>query len=417
MHDICGIDFGTSNSALSYFDKDGQAVLAKVEDEHITIPTALFYSPHATQPTIGRAAQKLYTNGEEGRFMRSLKRVLGTETMALKTKLFKRSTNFTTIIAEFVNTLKTRTESQTGQKTKVVMGRPVHFVDFDHEADRAAQNQLELIAKNCGFKEIAFQYEPIAAAFAHERHLKQEKLALVVDIGGGTSDFTIIRLSPDAKDKIERDNDILANDGVRIGGNEFDKDLSLSSTMPLLGFGSVYGDKALKTPKHLYHDLCEWSKINFLYTQATIKTLQDIHSLSPEPEKIERFITVIEDQLGHMLLDRNEKAKIDLTDTEETLINLGFIEANLAATATRAKFNEAISEHVDSIKNSMAECIKQADISADAVELVILTGGSTEIPYIQNAIKGVFPKAELSQENKLSSVALGLGYDAKRRFS
>ena len=135
------------------------------------------------------------------------------------------------------------------------MGRPVHFRDNDPSGDAQAQAELEKIARSVGFKHVAFQYEPIAAAFAHEQNLSSEKLAFVVDIGGGTSDFTVIRLSPTRKLKLDRSDDVLANTGVRIGGNDFDKDLSLKSFMPCFGLGSEYrsGDKNIKIPFGMKH--------------------------------------------------------------------------------------------------------------------------------------------------------------------
>src|SRR5690606_23202398 len=122
--------------------------------------------------------------------------------------------------------------------TRVVMGRPVQFVDDDPVADREAQGQLEAAVRAQGFSEIAFQFEPIAAALDYERQVTAERLALIVDLGGGTSDFTIIRVGPERARKVDRADDILATAGVHIGGTDFDRLLSMSRVMPELGLGS-----------------------------------------------------------------------------------------------------------------------------------------------------------------------------------
>ena len=415
MHNFCGIDFGTSNSAIGVGKNKVELVL--VEDKYNTIPSALFFQAADKKILFGREAQKAYMAGEEGRFMRSLKRVLGTHLIDQSTVVNGQSEIFQDIIAIFVRNLKQKTLSAGYELDSVVMGRPVHFVDNDQTADNRAQAELLQIAKKVGFKNIDFQYEPIAAAFAHEQNLSQEKLSLVVDIGGGTSDFTIIRLSPERKKNTERKNDILANTGVRIGGNDFDKDLSLKSVMPYFGYNTTYGAKGLIVPRAKFHDLSEWSKVNFVYDANTLRTFKNILKQSDAYERLGRFVKVIEHQLGHHLLDSIETAKIELTQEDKYLLDLSYIEDDFAVGLDITQLNNAIENNILKIKNSIWECLKISNTLAENIELIILTGGSTEIPYIQSVISGIFPKAAVSQENKLSSVALGLTYDAMRKFS
>jgi len=160
--------------------------------------------------------------------MRSLKSVLGTSLIDETTRLGRERTRFATFIAYYLGAVKRRAELATDRELRdVVHGRPVHFVDNSDDADRKAEQTLREIARGIGFNEITFQFEPIAAALDYERQISTEEVALIADIGGGTSDFSIVRIGPQRHGKADRAADILANDGVRIGGTDFDSALSL----------------------------------------------------------------------------------------------------------------------------------------------------------------------------------------------
>lgn len=419
----CGIDFGTSNSALALgvsAPKGGaeRVYLTSVEGTSDTLPTALFYAPHLSAPAIGHAAQNLFFEGEEGRFMRSLKRILGTSLMQQSTVVNGKSKKFNDIIADFIRQMKSRAEASAGKPLEhVVMGRPVHFVDDSAAADRMAEKQLAAIARDTGFKHIAFQFEPIAAAFAHERRVNSETLALVVDIGGGTSDFTLIKIAAAYADKPDRKEDILGNSGVRIGGNDFDKQLSLATFMPHFGYHTTYGDKYFTLPQAPFHDMSEWSKVNFLYSPKFQAEMRDMHRQSHAPEKLGRYLRLLEHESGHKLLSVIEDCKINMTQQTETRADLPFVEAGLSIPCTRAGFDTAIGADMAKIFHALDRCLAEAQVKPDAVGMVILTGGPTEMPLLQNLIRHKFPDAVMSEDNRMSSVALGLGYDSIRVFS
>src|SRR3982074_878169 len=235
---ICGLDFGTSNTTLGTIE--GHApVLAALEIDETTIPSAIFYEVDGAV-LIGRKAVAAYVEGAPGRLMRSLKSVLGTSLIDETTRLGRKRTSFRDVIAYYLGAVKRRAEQATGHELRnVVHGRPVHFVDNAPDADRKAEETLRIIARGSGFDEVTFQFEPIAAALEYERQITSEEVALIADIGGGTSDFSIVRLSPERHQKADRKSDILANDGVRIGGTDFDRRLSLGMLMPLFGYGST----------------------------------------------------------------------------------------------------------------------------------------------------------------------------------
>ncbi len=412
----CGIDFGTSNSSVA-IAKNDDVTLVPVEDTHVTIPSAIFIPPRGYNPIYGRVAVKMFFDRQEGRFMRSLKRVLGTSLMKQGTLVNGKPLKFEKIISSFIQNLKERTNILAKQEIEnVVMGRPVHFVDNDKDADHRAQEELKSIAQRIGYKHVEFQFEPIAAAFAHEVNIENEKLAIVADLGGGTSDFTVIRLSSQYAAKADRTEDILANTGVRVGGNDFDKDLTLSSIMPELGYLSTYGKKNLEVPLKYYHDLAEWSKVNLLYTPKVLSQVRQFLHESHDKRKFGRLLKLLEQERGHSLLGTAEDAKISLTTQADHIASFDFLERDFTIPISRKQFEDAIQQEVKKISDAATECLLKAGVKQDKIDLVILTGGSTEVPIVQLAFKKLFPLAAVADENKLSSVGLGLAYDSRKKF-
>eukprot|EP01041_Mallomonas_annulata_P015502 gene15502-32770_t len=235
LHGTLGIDFGTSNSAMAWADVRGTARLIPLEGTAVSMPTAVFYNSEDSTTHFGRDAVAQYLSGTEGRLMRSLKSLLGSPLLLETTVVNHQQISFQEIVATFLAALRERAAQTLGvAPTKVVMGRPVHFVDDDLERDALAQDSLLQAAQAVGFRQVSFQLEPIAAALDYERRLDRESVVLVVDLGGGTSDFTVVRLGPQRMKLANRAGDVLATTGVHIGGTDFDKYLSLSAVMPLL---------------------------------------------------------------------------------------------------------------------------------------------------------------------------------------
>ena len=420
----CGIDFGTTNSAAaivgaSGLDGEDNVRLVPLESCHITIPTAMYFPDNCSQTHFGRDAIDIYTARGEGRLMRSIKRILGTDLMQKITMVGNMPVSYFKVILEFICHIKNKIDISAGADVdSVVMGRPVHFQGNDADCDMRAEKELREIALSAGFKNLAFQFEPIAAAFAHEQKIIAEKLAIVIDIGGGTSDFTIVRLSPDRKNAPDRRQDILANMGVRIGGNDFDKSLSIKSFMPELGMGSeiTSAGKHLMIPTSPYFALSTWNEINDLYSYQYMNRIDEYFRASNSPELVGRFVQIVRKNLGHKNLGYIENAKIQLSAAPAVEVTLDFLSNSPSFCVTRQNFYDAIERDVLKLGNAMHECLMVAGVSADDIDLVILTGGSTEIPRINNMARSYFPAAEFSVDDKLSSVGLGLAYDARRRF-
>jgi hypothetical chaperone protein len=405
----CGLDFGTSNSAIGVM-RDDTAVLAPVEAHNTLMPSAVFFDYETKGRVLfGDEAIAAYVGRTEGRLMRALKSILGSPLIDEETSLGGRKVPLTQVVEILVRHLKGKAEAFAGREiTRVVHGRPVRFVDDDDKADARAQQVLETIARRAGFRDVAFVYEPIAAAHHYEQTIQSEELALIADIGGGTSDFSIIRVGPKHRGRADRGRDVLANAGVRVGGTDFDTALSLGAVMPLLGLGTQLVEKNLPMPNALYHQLAAWATINFAYTYRNEREVAELVSLACEPQKVERLLNVMRQGLGHRLAFAVEDAKIELSAQDRATVPLIFLEAGLAVTARRADFDRAIKAGTDRLYRTARDCIKAAGLGAAAIDTIFLTGGSSRVPAVRAAIGQAAPSARLAGGSDLLSVALGL---------
>jgi hypothetical chaperone protein len=412
---ICGLDFGTSNTTLGTI-AGAAPVLAALEETQTAIPSAIFYEADGGV-RIGRRAVDAYVEGVPGRLLRSLKSVLGTSLIDETTRLGRERISFRDVIAAYVGAIKRRAEQATGrQLSHVVHGRPVHFVDNAPEADRKAEDTLRGIAKGIGFEEVTFQFEPIAAALDYERQIASEELALIADIGGGTSDFSIVRLGPERHGKADRASDILANDGVRIGGTDFDRQLSLGVVMPLFGFGSAMKRAGLDVPSSYFHDLATWSSINRMYEPRVLADIRQVRQEAAEPELLDRLMRVVQEQRGHTLAMEVEDAKIALSEQRRSQIPLEWIEPGLNASIARPDLVSHTKQLADRIAARIKNCLVQAGLTSGAIDAVFLTGGSVKLAHVHKAITKALPSARIVEGDIFGAVGKGLTLEALRRY-
>src|SRR5262249_35129748 len=214
-------------------------------------------------------------------------------------------------------------------------------VDDDPKADMRAQRQLESAAAGAGFRDIAFQFEPIAAALHYEAGVEREEIALVADIGGGTSDFSVVRVSPQRRLAADRRALILSCSGVHIGGTDFDRLLSLARLMPLLGFRTRMKTKTMEVPSWYYHDLSTWHRVNTLYDHKVLPDMRRVRREAVEPDKVDRLIDVVKLRKGHELLGRVEDAKIALSAMDRATLELADISTELTLEIGVAQFEDA----------------------------------------------------------------------------
>jgi hypothetical chaperone protein len=411
----CGLDFGTSNTTFGRTVERAPALIP-LEREKTAIPSAIFFERDG-RVTIGHAAIGAYVDGIPGRLMRSLKSVLGTSLIEETTLVGRERRSFRDVIAFYLRAVKRRAEQAAGCEFRsVVHGRPVHFVDNAPEADRKAEETLRGIVREIGFDHVTFQFEPIAAALDYERQISGEEIALIADIGGGTSDFSIVRLGPDRHQKADRGSDILANDGVRVGGTDFDRRLSLGAVMPLLGYGSKMKRAGLDAPSTYFHELATWSSINRMYEANVALEIRSIRREAAQPKLLDRLLRVLEEQRGHTLAMEVEDAKIALSEVAEAGIPLAWVEPGLKVAIGRKDLVGHTKELAARIGTRIAICLKQAGLAAKDIDVVFLTGGSVQLAHVRRAIVEGVSDARVVEGDTFGAVGKGLTIEAANRF-
>ena len=420
MANACGVDFGTSNSTVGWLrpgaSHSAAGSLLALEDGKQTLPSVVFFNADDERVSYGRAALAEYLEGYEGRLMRSLKSLLGTSLIDGQTEVAGRALPFRALLAQFIGEVKRRAEGQAGRAfDSAVFGRPVFFIDDDAKADKLAEDTLLDVAQSVGFREVGFQYEPIAAAFDYEAQIEREELVLIADIGGGTSDFSLVRLGPARAERLDRRDDILANGGVHIGGTDFDKYLSLATVMPLLGLGSSLRSGAA-IPSSYYYNLATWHTINQAYTRKSVTQLADLARDAAEPAKIARLQNLIEDRSGHWLAIQVEGAKIGLSAEQSVRLELERLSPPETLDVTRACFEDAIAQLVDQVGATVNRLFSDAGVAPQAVDTVFFTGGSSGVGLLCERIGALVPGARKVEGDLFGSIGAGLALDARRKF-
>ena len=409
-----GIDFGTSNSAIAFAVEGGLAHALPLEGDATTMPTAIFYNAEDRSTHFGREAVALYLAGVEGRLMRSLKSLLGSSLMQDTTAVYDGMVSFQDIIARFLYELASRAEQTLGARPdRVVIGRPVHFVDDDAKRDGQAEDSLRQAARSAGYRDISFQLEPIAAAFDYEQRVTRESLILIVDIGGGTSDFTVVRLGPERMAQADRTNDVLATSGVHIGGTDFDQRLNLERVMPELGFRH-HDARGREVPSKVFFELSSWHLINWLYAPKAVRQAQDLRTSYGNPQLHRRLMTVLEERYGHRIAAEVEQAKIDSSVSDASVsIDLSFVEAALGVSLTPGDMAQHLSEALSKVVASAHECVRRAGLRSHDLDAVYLTGGSSALRPFQQALRRSFAGVKLIEGDLFGGVAAGLAYSAR----
>ena len=421
---FAAIDFGTSNSAIALPLGEREVRLVELEPGHATMPTAVFYRSDGNaalaepERLYGRAAVAAYVEGIDGRLMRSMKSILGSPLVEQSTDVGGgRGVRYIDIIAGYLRHLKRQAEAAAGAPlTRVVLGRPVFFVDGEPDRDAQAQAALAAAARQIGFAEVHFQYEPIAAALDHESNIDHEQLVLVADIGGGTSDFSLVRVGPQRRGRVDRRGDILANHGVHIAGTDFDRHLELTAILPLFGYGSFGppqgGQPGREVPSSVYFDLATWHLINTVYTPSRVAELRRMKSWYTEPAQHRRLMTVLDERLGHAMAAAAEQAKIDVATGGAAQIDLDAVEPALSAFLSEARVAEAIEADLSRIVAAALETVRMAGVAPERLEVLYFTGGSTGLSALVDRIAAGFPAAQCVRGNRFASVAQGLGLHA-----
>lgn len=411
---VLGIDFGTSNSAAALIGADGQLNVIPLEGHSSAMPTALYFSHEDGCIEYGSVALAAYLKAAQeqvvgGRLMRSIKSLLGSKLMDEQTLVNGQLLSFFDIVVLFFKALKARSEAHVGQPLhRAMLGRPVHFVDDNPERDALAQTTLARAAHAAGFESVAFQLEPIAAAFDFERRITQDSTVLVVDIGGGTSDFTVIQLGPNRQQRSDRSGDILATTGVHLGGTDFDRLLNVGCVMPLLGLGHT-GPTGREVPNSVFFDLSTWHLIHHAYSRKSMHHATELWRSYTDRTLHQRLLHVLKERQGHQLLTQVEAAKIECSTTHATAgIDLDCIELALAAELSPPALQSLLAQPLAAIVRCAQDCVALAGRAS--VDVVYLTGGSSALAPLVDSLQHVFSSAKMVQGDRFGGVAAGLAW-------
>ena len=409
---ILGIDFGTSNTAAGILAA-GRPHLISVEPGRKTLPTSVFFDYERKITTYGSVANAALIDGREGRFMRALKSVLGTPLMREKRQIAYERLTLIEVVARFLQMIRERAEAETGQTyDAAVSGRPVRFHSTDPARNAQAEVDLREAYMLAGFKDVSFMFEPEAAALA-SGPLARGDLGLIVDIGGGTSDFSIFARDGETTR-------IIASHGVRVGGTDFDRAISIAEVMPLLGRGAevrnVMGEGRHVAPNAIFHDLATWQKIPFVYTPENRRMVADFAKLGVETKLFARLKTVLEMELGHDIAFAVEAGKIRLNqpDLSDVGIDLRVIEPALWAQLTQVAMNDVLSGHAAQIATCARETLEMADVQPDKIAKIVFVGGSSLLNVVEDVMIAMFPHAALERAEAFTAVADGLAIAASR---
>ncbi len=409
---IYGIDFGTTNSALSILDTHENKIVKTFNEASI-----LFFiqaqNSNKVSTFVGQPAIDAYlSNGMTGRFMKSVKRVLP-RTSFIDTRVYNQKYTAADLVTLILKYLKGKADNFLNEEiSEIILGRPVVF-DEDPIKDQLAQDRLRKAAINAGFIDITFQMEPIAAAYAYERTLLKDETVLVADIGGGTSDFTVMKLGPEKYKTPDRTKDIVAQGGIYIGGDSFDSSFMSSELTPYFGKNVLYESspgKMLEVPGMLFDSITSWEKMNFFNVHKLVREIDRFYTYTRQNEKLLNLKVLIEKNLGYSLFRSIEKTKIELSGTDDSLFQFTNEGIDIATDVTIDGYNHIIGGSINKIGNYLDSFLVRNEITAAEIDTVFITGGSAQVRALKNLMITKFGDGKLRSGDFLNSVSQGLAW-------
>lgn len=415
---VYAIDFGTSNSLLAA--ADGTRIVPPIPlDPKAQDPSVLksvLYTPARDVWFFGAAAVEQY--GEhlaEGRLFRSLKRYLP-DSGFTGTTVNGKYYNLSELVAVFLRELRTRANAHFERDvTRVVLGRPVAFA-LDGESDELAEKRLRAAAQLAGFKDVSFCPEPVAAAYEFRHQLTETKTVLIADFGGGTSDYTVLRMGRERF----ADKDVLAIGGIPIAGDRFDGSIMKHMISPHFGTEVTYrmpmGSNDLSLPTHLINKLCAPADVSFLSRKDILSLLKDAQKWALKGEdkrKMDRLFVLVEEHLGYKLFKAIEESKIELSGSPSARFVFDHPGVEVAEELFSSDFKAFSADLVDKIVHSLDETLRRAGVKAPDVDIVCCTGGTARLPALAHELGRRFGKEKLVQHRHFHSVIGGLADKAQ----
>jgi len=426
-----GLDFGTTNSAIAIIGADGAVRLARFAADVADAPATetfrsilFFESTEETGGTevvlsVGNDAIRRYlAAGGNGRLIQSLKSFLADRTFQ-STDIMGENYSLGDLIAPILINLRQSAQAQFGPlPARIIVGRPVHFSDAQTAADDdAARARLDVAVRRAGWDEVMFEYEPVAAAYDYASRITRDETVMIADFGGGTSDFSILRLkaprtgSAEPRERFE----ILGNDGVAIAGDAFDGRMIHHIVAPALGRGSKYRSpygSTLPAPTWPYARLERWHHLLMLKTRATLFRLRELERESLEPAKIAALINVIDSDLGYYIFREIERTKLALSDNESAEFDFIDRATEIRRGIARGELDEWIARLLAEIAGCVDRLMRTVAIDRREIDSVFLTGGSSFVPAVRRLFEERFGGQKIRMGNEFTSVARGLALRA-----
>jgi hypothetical chaperone protein len=429
-----GIDFGTTNSSIALARANGTVGL--VSFRTATAATESFRSvlyleqwKQAGRTQIkgftGPAAIEHYLEAEhKGRLIQSLKSYLTSRTLT-GTEVFGRRYRIEELISRILTDLRLSAEREFDQPVRhATVGRPVRFVGAESVADDDfAVERLRQAFLHAGFESVAFEMEPIAAAYAYESTLDHDELILIGDFGGGTSDFSLLHVGPGVRSRGRTAKDLLGNSGLGLAGDSFDARIVRKLVSPALGSNGFERSYAQATdrpasiipavPAWIYANLERWHYLSFLKTRNVAEILKSARARAQEPEKVEALINLIEEDLGYQLHQAVERLKVDLSHQESAEFRFRDGSMDIVTAVGRADFEGWIAEELQSIARCVDALLATSNIAPREVDRVFLTGGTSFVPAVRQIFESRFTASRVRTGNEFTSVARGLALRAQ----
>jgi hypothetical chaperone protein len=297
-----------------------------------------------------------------------------------------------------------------------VAGRPVRFVGADKEEDSGfAEERLMAAFHLAGYEHVTFELEPVAAAHYYESTLDHDELILIGDFGGGTSDFSLLRVGPDIRKRGRTPANLLGNSGVGLAGDAFDAKIVRNLVSPALGRGS--SARSMKkvlpaVPNWVYAKLEHWHHLSFLRTSSVMNMLNGSRAAAFEPEKIEALVHLIKEDLGYDLHRAVQKVKCDLSENAVAQFRFSDGVIEIESTVERSDFEDWIAEELGQIEACVDSLMAASGAGAEDVDMVFLTGGSSFVPAVRRIFETRFGADRIRTGNEFTSVARGLAVKA-----
>ena len=422
-----GFDFGTTNSSIAWANGAG-VELAHFSDLGTATDSyrSLLYLEQIKERGMktlkswsGPDGIEHYLAGDgSGRLMQSLKSFLSSRSLQT-TEVFGRKYTLISLIARILQDLRERAEEQFGVKiSAAVVGRPVQFVGAENEDDnKYAERRLAEAMRAAGFESVEFELEPVAAARYYESTLERDELILIGDFGGGTSDFSLLRVGPTIRRRGRTAADLLGNAGVGLAGDAFDAKIVRHLVAPALGAGSQMHslDKLLTVPGWVYSKLERWHYLSFLKARDTMEMLRGVQGHALEPQKIKALIHLIKEDLGFRLHRAVQAAKCNLSHQPAAIFKFEDGAVEIEATLERSVFEGWIAEELEQIENCVDALLQNSGARCEQVDAVFLTGGSSFVPAVRRIFETRFGAGKIRSGNEFTSVAHGLAIKAAQR--